>query len=158
MPDTQTIALRAMQVVLTSVPAARAAETLDGVAAATGTGDPAGGAARLRHSSGAMLQQRLLAGRRMVQVSPQSALALVRAGRHPLEQQGIAHLLPRLQAALAGVLSSCHRAFGGAMAWSGEAVPKDKAPQAVLLGWLLRLLPLLEPGGWGGAPLELLPG
>lgn len=35
---------------------------------------------------------------------------------------------------------------------------KDKAPQTVLLGWLLRLLPLLKPEGWPGQPLDLLPG
>jgi hypothetical protein len=86
------------------------------------------------------------------------ALQLVRSGRHPLDLQGVAHLLPRVQSALGALLAQCHRTFGSATTWSGEAVAKDKAPQAVLLGWLLRLLPLLRPEGWPGRPLELLPG
>jgi hypothetical protein len=92
------------------------------------------------------------------QVSVQATLQLVRAGCHPLELQGIAHHLPRLQTALSALLASAHRAFGSATAWSGEVIPKDKGPQAVLLSWLLRLLPLAEPEGWPGSPLGLLPG
>jgi hypothetical protein len=92
------------------------------------------------------------------QVSPQAALQLIRAGRHPLELQGVAHHLPRLQALLSGLLSASHRTFGTATTWSGEALPKDRGPQAALLGWLLRLLPLLEPAGWPGQPLDSLPG
>ncbi|KAI8469209.1 MAG: cell morphogenesis central region-domain-containing protein [Monoraphidium minutum] len=159
-PETQTTALRALQVMLTSVPAARAAEALEaaGVPGAEAAGGGGGGAGRLRHSGGALLLGQQQAGRRMVQVSLQAALQLVRSGRHPFDLQGIPGLLPRVQSTLAALLGQCHSALGSATAWSGEAVPKDRAPTAALLGWLLRLLPLLRPEGWPGQPLDLLPG
>ncbi len=161
------------------MPADQLTEALDGIDAAAAPPPAAApspvpeSSARLRNSGGALppaAQPQLpagpsssppsaaAAGRRMVQVSPQTALQLVRAGRHPLELQGIEHLLPRLQSALSSLLATSHRSFAAATSWSGEAVPREKAPQAAVLGWVLRLLPLLGPEGWGGAPLGLLPG
>ena len=198
-PDAQLVALRALQVVLTSVPAARAAAALDGVAPFSDGGGGGGGdggsngsssgaeqaaadvlaaavaasggealsldaAARLRRSASAGRVAAAFSGgpsagaRRMVQAPMPVALALVRAGRHPLALQGAAHLLPRLQGALAALLSACHRACGGAVGWVAEApaAAKDRGAHAVLLVWVLRLLPLLEPGGWAPPPLDLL--
>jgi hypothetical protein len=91
------------------------------------------------------------------QVSLSAALHLVRSGQHPLELQGLIPLLPKLHAALAPLLASSHRAFSSATAWSGEAAAKDRAPQAMLLVCLIRLLPLLRPEGWPAARLDLLP-
>lgn len=143
---------------LTSVPASRATEALEAAGVPGADQAAATSAGRLRHSGGALPPHQQQPGRRMVQVSLPAVLQLIRSGRHPFDLQGVPFLLPKVQSSLAGLLSQCHRTFGSATSWSGEAVPKDKAPQAVLLGWLLRLLPLLKPESWPGQPLDLLPG
>lgn len=66
-PETQTIALKALQLVLTSVPVHKASELPE--ASTSGAEQAVGaGAARLRISGGALVQQQQPSGRRMVQV------------------------------------------------------------------------------------------
>jgi hypothetical protein len=69
-PETQTTALRALQLVLTSIPADRAAEALEAAGVAPAAVADVG-AMRLRQSGGAAAAQ---AGRRMVQVRSRMAL------------------------------------------------------------------------------------
>lgn len=86
-------------------------------------------------------------------------LDLIRSGQHPLELQGVAHVLPRVQQQLAVLLAAHHRAFGSLLSINGDAVaPKDKAAQLGLFSWVIKLLPYLRPEQWVVLrPLDYLP-
>lgn len=75
-------------------------------------------------------------------------LDLIRDGQHPFDLQGIAHLLPRVQHQLGLLLAQYHRSFGSYLAFSAEAIPKDRQVQLELFRLVLMLLPYLRPEQW----------
>jgi hypothetical protein len=77
----------------------------------------------------------------------------VQQGQHPWELQGVTHLLPRVQQHLGLLLATQQRCVGGYLAWSSEAVPRDRQPAVALLTALLRLSPYIRPEAWQGIRL-----
>lgn len=93
----------------------------------------------------------------VLQLPAGAVLDLIRSGQHPFELQGITHLLPALQQQLGNMLTQYHRSFGSFLAFSAEAVPKDKQQQLELFRLVLRLLPYLQPEQWKALrPLDYL--
>jgi hypothetical protein len=93
-----------------------------------------------------------------LQLPAHQVLDLVRSGQHPFDLQGTSHLLPRLQQQMAHLLAQYHRAYGSYLAFTADAVPKDKQGALGLFRWVVGLVPYLRPQQWLALrPLDLLP-
>ncbi|EFJ49201.1 hypothetical protein VOLCADRAFT_117341 [Volvox carteri f. nagariensis] len=96
-------------------------------------------------------------------VVPAAAFAAVndmlRRGLHPLEVLGVSHLLTRISAALAKLLTSLHAMYGSNLLYGpGDPNWKEKAAGFPVLLTLIRLLPYLKPDVWANSrPLDVLP-